>query len=158
MRIFLFYAVLVASLFGEVLDLVGKGYDDLGLEKNASCPIKFVPLEKNRDFVGVVQFKDGKMVAVSSPKYTFHYFYTEAPKNYKGIQKVYLTDYKTKKLIDANSAYYVFGSRVMGVGGDDIIPFEKKEDAEEFSGKNSGKKVYDFSRIDKNFIKYLELK
>ena len=46
----------------------------------------------------------------------------------------------------------------MSVGGDDVIPFAKESDAQEFLEKNSGKKIYRHDRIDKKFIEFLDLR
>lgn len=158
MRIFVFAGALFVLLMAEVMDISGLKYQDLKLDSNLSCPIKHVPLSKNVDFAGIIAYKDGTYEAISSPKYTFRFLYTESMKNYDGVYKVYLTDYKTKQFIDATDAYYVFGSKIMSVGGDDVIPFAKESDAQEFLEKNSGKKIYRHDRIDKKFIEFLDLR
>jgi nitrous oxide reductase accessory protein NosL len=155
LAICLFYGLLFAT---KAEDLIGKTYNDLGLKSELICPIKSVPIEKHKEWLGYIQYNDNSVDAISSPKYAFNFFHTEALKHFAGIYKLYMTDFKTGKLIDASEAYYVFGSRIMSVGGDDIIPFANETDAKEFLEANSGKKIYRFDRMDKNFINYLDMR
>lgn len=143
------------SLFA-IENLEGKPVSEIKIAKDAQCPIKYVPLEKHRDWFGVIQLRDGKEIVLSSPKYTFQYFYLEGKKHEEGINGIYLTDYKTKLLVNAIDAYYVFGSNIMSVGGDDLIVFADEEDAKEFSAKHKGKKIYRHDRMTKKFVDYLE--
>jgi nitrous oxide reductase accessory protein NosL len=159
MRIFIALFLTFGLIFAaEVESLVGKKYEDLQLNPNLLCPIKNVSISKHKNWLGYIQYNDNTIDPVSSPKYAFRFFQTEALKHFAGIYKLYMTDFKTGKIIDASEAYYVFGSRIMSVGGDDIIPFAKKEDAQAFLDANSGKKIFRFDRMDKNFINYLDLR
>ena len=75
-----------------------------------------------------------------------------------GVKNIYVTDYKTKKIIDAKTAYYVFGSNIMSVGGDDVIPFALESDAKEFYKEKHGRQIYRFDRMTENFINYLDMR
>lgn len=152
------FLALTFVLGASVDNLSGKEYEDLGLKSDLICPIKKVSIEEHKDWLGYIQYNDGTIDAVSSPKYAFNFFHSDALKNFSGIFKLYMTDYKTGKIIDASEAYYVFGSRIMSVGGDDIIPFAKEEDAKAFLEAKGGKKIYRFDRMDKNFIDYLDMR
>lgn len=56
------------------------------------------------------------------------------------IKTVEAVDYNSGKLIDARSAFYVKGSNVKAVmGGESVLAFSKKEDAEKFQKENGGK-------------------
>jgi len=155
MKFYLVMFIFINSLFGQNIEsLVGKKYEDLIL-KQENCPIKKVPISKYKKWLGYVQFKNSVIVAVSSAKYTFTYAMQNKKNN---IHRIYMTDYNTGKIIEAKKASYVFGSRIMSIGGDDIIPFEKKEDAMTFFKKEGGKKIFGIERMTENFINYLELK
>ncbi|MBE0497172.1 MAG: nitrous oxide reductase accessory protein NosL [Campylobacterales bacterium] len=159
MRLLIVWCMVLGLLFAaQAKDLSGKHFDALHLKPDLMCPIKAVPVEAYEKWLGYIQYNDNSVQAVSSPKYAFNFFHTEALKHFAGIYKLYMTDFKTGKLIDASEAYYVFGSRVMSVGGDDIIPFAEEADAQDFLEANSGKKIYRFDRMDKNFINYLDMR
>lgn len=156
MKNFLLILLLFFNFLFATDSLIGKEYKELNL-KQELCPIKGVSIEKYKDWLGYVEFDDGHIVAVSSPKYTFSYYFLEEKSN-KKMKAIYLTDYKTKKIIDAKSAFYVFGSNLMSIGGDDIIPFLKEEDSKNFFDKSNGKKIFRYERMTENFINYLDLR
>lgn len=152
-------AVLFCStLYASSLQFEGLTYEDLNVTPTQLCPVKQVTLEKNRDFIGVVVYKDNSFDVMSSPKYTFTQKHHMEKTKEKEVAKLWLMDYKSKKLIDANSAYYVFGSTLMSVGGDDIIPFKNEADAKEFKKEHKGKKIFRVDRMNENFINYLEIR
>lgn len=159
MRIVAIFALFASLLFGaEVQNLLGLKYEDLNLKSDLICPVKRVSIKEHKDWLGFIQYNDGSIDPVSSTKYTFNFFFTDGAKHFAGVKKIYLTDFKTKELIDASEAYYVFGSTMMSIGGDDVIPFAKEEDAQEFLEAYKGKKIYRFDRMDKNFINYLDMR
>lgn len=58
----------------------------------------------------------------------------------KDIKTLEAVDYNTGSLIDANIAFYVRGSDVKAVmGGQSVVAFSKKEDAEKFQKEHGGK-------------------
>lgn len=146
------------ALFANALQFEGLGYEDLNITPTQVCPVKQVPLEKNRDFIGVVVYKDNSFDVTSSPKYTFKQFHYMQKTKEKEVVKTFVTDYKTKKLIDTQNAYYVFGSTLMSVGGDDIIPFAHENDAKAFMQQHKGKQLYRVDRMSEKFIDFLEIR
>jgi len=66
-------------------------------------------------------------------------------------------DYKSLKVVDAKKAFYVFGSRVIGPKGDDLIPFKYKADAENFIKENGGTKIVTWKHFKLNLFDYLNL-
>ena len=150
--------LLCTTLFANALQFEGLTYDDLKITPTQLCPVKQVALPKNKDFIGVVVYKDNSFDVMSSAKYTFKQKYHVEKTKEKEVSQVWLMDYKNKKLIDSQSAYYVFGSTIMCVGGDDIIPFQNEADAKEFMEIHKGKKIYRIDRMSENFINYLEIR
>lgn len=154
--IFLFF-ILVSSLFSA--EILGKNYKEISKLVQEVCPIKNVDIDKHKDWAGYVELKDGSIVALSSSKYTFAYMLiVQKREGQDSVKNIYVTDYKSKKLIDAKTAYYVFGSNIMSVGGDDLIPFSLENDAKEFFQGNKGKQIYRFDRMTENFINYLDMR
>lgn len=66
----------------------------------------------------------------------FRYYFGQE----SNISSIVVSDYSSK-FIAPQSAYFVFGSHIMSLGGDDLIVFAKEKDAKEFSAKNGGKKI-----------------
>jgi len=158
MKYFVLIVLLCSAILGKDLEFEGLGYEDLNITDTQVCPVKQVTLPQNRDFIGVVVYKDNSFDVTSSPKYTFKQMHHVQNTKEKEVAKVYVTDYKTKKLIDTQKAYYVFGSTLMSVGGDDIIPFAHQKDAQEFMQQYKGKKIYTIERMSEKFIDFLEIR
>lgn len=131
-------------------------YDGFDKKDDYLCPVKNVKIGKYKKWLGFIEFDNGDILAISSPKYTF--FYYNKNKNSSNITNVYVTDFNSGSIIDAKMAFYVFGSKIASIGGDDVVPFEKESEAMEFLEKNSGKKIYKFDRMDEKFIDYLEMR
>ncbi len=150
--------LLCSAVLGKNLEFIGLSYKDLNISDTQVCPVKQVTLPQNKDFIGVVVYKDNSFDVTSSPKYTFKQMHHIEKTKEKEIANVYVTDYKTKKLIDTKTAYYVFGSTLMSIGGDDIIPFANQKDAQEFMQQYKGKKIYTIERMNERFIDFLEIR
>lgn len=121
---------------------------------NSTCPVRFVDVAKQPKFACFLIYKDGDKIALSSVKAMFHYFYTQNY-NHGLLKQMLVSDYKSGELIDATSAFYVFGSRIVSASGDDLIPFATLEDAKEFMKANSGHKIFEQKDISKKLIDYL---
>lgn len=125
-------------------------------DANTTCPVKFIDVFKAPKFIAVLEY-EGEKVLFSSPKAMFHYFYEIAPKRHFGrLKRILVSDYKSGDLIEARGAFYVFGSRIVSAGGDDLIPFATLKDAQDFAAANSGRKILKFSEITRRLIEYLE--
>ena len=73
------------------------------------------------------------------------------------IEKIYIKDYLTGEKSDAKRAVYVFGSRVVGPHGDDLIPFASEANAKLFMMKNGGTKLLPYAKITIALLRYLDM-
>ncbi|ARQ97930.1 nitrous oxide reductase accessory protein NosL [Campylobacter lanienae] len=150
MKKIIYLTIFVGAIFGANLR-DGEFFKDT----NSTCPIKFIDVFKYPDWIAAIEYKNGKKVLFSSAKQMFYYLYTSKPKEVVPIKKLYVTDYKTKELIEATDAFYIFGSRIVSYSGDDLIPFASYEDAKEFTTQTSASRIFEFSKINKKLIDYL---
>ncbi len=67
--------------------------------------------------------------------------------NIKNIKNILVTDYYSQRPIDGRKAFYVVGSDVYGPMGNELIPFEKKEEAKIFKKDHNGLKIISFDKI-----------
>lgn len=123
--------------------------DGSKLDLSQICPVCEMKIEGSPLGPAAVVFKDGKVVGFDGPADFFRYLlspekYAYDPANIKGT---YVTEYGTKKFVDAKQAFFVTGAEVKAVMGLEAIPFATKSDAEKFSAANKGKKVAAFSEI-----------
>jgi nitrous oxide reductase accessory protein NosL len=82
---------------------------------------------------------------------------------YKGteknrVTKFEVTDYYTQNAIDGFKAFYVIRSDVYGPMGNELIPFEKLEDAKNFMIDHRGKIVLRFNEISQSLPYQLDSK
>jgi nitrous oxide reductase accessory protein NosL len=119
----------------------------LDLEK--SCPVCGMKASAGALGPSAVVFKDGEVVATDGPRDLMRY--VKDPKKYgvdtNRIKAIYVTDYSTKKVIDAKKSYYVIGSDVTGAMGKAPIPFADQAAAEKFSKEQNGEKVVSFEEL-----------
>jgi len=69
----------------------------------------------------------------------------------------YVHDYLSGEKMEASKAVYVFGSRVIGPHGDDLIPLANETEAKIFEAKYGGHKILPYTKIDQGLIRYLDM-
>lgn len=106
-------------------------------------------VQKYHNWVATVVFEDGSQVFFDGPKDFFRYILE--PEKFKAqgrkISEVFVTDYYRVRLIDAATAHFVLGSDVMGPMGGELIPLEKREEAETFAQDHGGREVLGFDDV-----------
>jgi len=132
------------------------------LDNNASDPVYILPLKKYPKWLAEVKLESGKSVQFVSVKSMFTvYFHQPYFIKHKfldsKIKELYVQDYLTGKKVNAKDAKYIFGSRIVGPHGDDLIPFANDTNAKLFMLKNGGTKILPYNKISKGLIKYLDM-
>ncbi len=136
---------------------------DLKVPKNAKDPLFLWNVNKYGNLVCEIELKNGKKAYFSSVKSMMDFYYrpwyyeSYGAKTDKDIKKMLVQDYITGRVIDAKKAYYVFGSRLIGPKGDDLIPLSDMNSVKMFKMKYGGTKVLRFDQITKGLIKYLDM-
>jgi len=146
----------VTLLFGgkataEVVDLP----DGSKLDKSAECPVCHMKADHGTPGPAAVVFKDGKVVGFDGAGDMFRYVLEPAKYGFDAanIKNVYVTDYTTKKFLDAKGALYVLDSDIQATMGPEVVPFSKKEDAEKFKTEHKGDKVVPYSEVTAGALK-----
>jgi len=133
----------------------------LTFDKNTSCLVRHIKVYKTPKWVAKIEVRNGKIVYFSSPKSMFEFYHRPAKwfdvgvKSERDFSKIVVTDYATLKPINAEEAFYVYGSRATSPAGDDLVPFESKAEAKKFSQEYSGKRILKFNEIPDALIKLL---
>ena len=154
--------ILLISLF-LIFGMASVQAGELKVPKDARDPLFNWNVNKYGNLVCMIELKNGKKAYFSSVKsmMDFYYrpwFYEEyGAKTDKDIKKMIVQDYITGKALDAKKALYVFGSRLIGPKGDDLVPLADRTTVKLFESKYGGTKVLPFSRISKGLIKYLDM-
>lgn len=134
---------------------------ELNFTKETSCEIRKIKLYENPSWASKIDLKDGRSIFFCSPKSMFEFYYTEDKwsafgiKSLSDFQNILVTDYKTLKIIDAQKAFFVYGSNKISPAGDDLVVFESKKVAEEYAKNNDGKRVFSFLEVKNSLIRLL---
>jgi len=153
MKTMLITLILLSSLFATEIKLI---------DQNASDPAYLLPLKKYPKWLCEGELENGKKTQFVSVKSMMQVFqHQEYFKKHKlledNIKKIYVQDYISGRKVDARQAFYVFGSKIIGPHGDDLIPFETKENAELFMLKHGGTKILSFDKLSTGLIRYLDM-
>ncbi len=153
MKILLLLILLLGSLFSSEITLI---------DQNATDPVYILPLKKYPKFLCEAELKNGKKVQFVSVKAMMQvYQHQDYFKRHKlledDIKSIYVQDYLSGKRIPAQKAVYVFGSRLTGPHGDDLIPLENEEKAKIFMLRYGGTKILPFEKLSKGLIRYLDM-
>ena len=96
-------------------------------------------------------FADGSREVFDGAKDLFRYWFDMrafgGKKGQGDVAAVYMTDYYALEPIDGRTAFYVIGSDVYGPMGKELVPFARREDAEEFLRDHGGRKIVDFGEV-----------
>jgi len=153
------FLVLILSLniFAEDINIT------IQKEPQKLDPVYKLDLKKYPKFSTELILKNGKKIEFASVKSMMNfYFHPEKYPKYgvksrTEIDKMFVKDYLTGKKIDAKDAFYVFGSRLVGPHGDDLIPLSSKTQADLFVKKYGGSRVMRIDKFTFGLIKYLDM-
>jgi nitrous oxide reductase accessory protein NosL len=133
----------------------------LSYDKNTSCLVRHIKVYKEPKWVAKIEIRNGKTAYFSSPKSMFEFYHRPGKwfdmgvKSERDFSKIVVTDYATMKPINAETAFFVYGSRATSPAGDDLVPFATREAAEKFSKAYSGKRILKFDEVPDALIRLL---
>ncbi len=153
MKILLLIILLFSGLLGGEIRLT---------DQNATDPVYLLPLKQYPKWLCQAELTNGKKVQFVSVKSMMQvYQHQDYFRRHKlldaNISKLFVQDFLSGKRIEAPKAVYLFGSRLVGPHGDDLIPFENKKSAQIFMLKYGGTKLLPFQRLSKGLIRYLDM-
>ncbi|WP_292655497.1 nitrous oxide reductase accessory protein NosL [Nitratifractor sp.] len=133
---------------------------------NGLDPVYAIPLDKLPKFTAEMVLKNGKKIRFASVKAMLNFYYH--PEKYplykvrsrKAVKTMFVQDYLSGEKIPLQKAWYVFGSRLMGPHGDDLIPLSSRTRAELFVKRYGGTKIMSFQEVgDKGYglVHYLDM-
>jgi nitrous oxide reductase accessory protein NosL len=131
-------------------------------DQNASDPSYQMPLKQYPKWLCEAELKNGKTVQFVSVKsmmqaYQHQDYFIKQKMLPDKIEALFVQDFISGNRVEASRAVYVFGSRVVGPHGDDLIPFVSDQNAKLFMMKNGGTKVLPFEKLSKGLIRYLDM-
>jgi len=160
-----FYCGLRRACLGLLLALVslGAGSDDLKLPAPGpkdTCPVCGMFVSRYPDWVATVLYRDGHAHHFDGPKDLFKYLLDldkYAPGHHRSdITAIGVTEYYGLTRIDAQAAWYVIGSDVVGPMGHELIPLRTHAEAEEFQRDHEGKRLLRFDEVTRPLLLRLD--
>ena len=133
----------------------------LTYDKNTTCLVRHFKIYKDPKWVAKIEVRGGETVYFSSPKSMFEFYHRPGKwfdvgvKSERDFSQIVVTDYETLKPINAEKAFFVYGSRATSPSGDDLVPLATKEAAEKFSKAYSGKRIFKFDEVSDALIRLL---
>lgn len=118
-----------------------------------TCPVCGMFVAKYPEWIASVLYSDRHAHHFDGAKDLFKYLFDLrrwAPGDRKEeIVAIGVTEYYGLTRIDANSAFYVIGSDVLGPMGHELVPFKTEEDALEFMDDHNGVRILRFHQVEK---------
>ena len=133
----------------------------MDFDKNTTCLVRHFKVYKEPKWVAKIKVRNGQTVYFSSPKSMFEFYHRPGKwfdvgvKSERDFSEIVVTDYETLKPINAEKAFFVYGSRATSPSGDDLVPLATKEAAEKFSKAYSGKRIFKFDEVTDALIRLL---
>ncbi len=162
MRIVMLSLLLIFSLIaGEQ----NRSIKPVSVKQVTLDPVYMIPVDKYPKFQAKIVLANGKEVLFCCPKAMFDFYFRPFyypeyhVKKEQDFKKLLVKDFISGKWIDAKKALYVFGSRLMGPKGDDLIPVKDRLALKFFQAKFGGTRVLTFDEVKKRgmgLIEYLD--
>ncbi|MCX5862036.1 MAG: nitrous oxide reductase accessory protein NosL [Desulfomonile sp.] len=146
--------VAFASIFSAAAQTIDLP-DGAKMDLSAICPVCNMKADTGSLGPAAVVFNDRKVVAFDGAGDFFRYLLDPAKFGFElsNIKSFFVSEYGTKKIVDAKQAYYVTGSDTSGGMGFEAVPFSKKEEAEKFKTEHHGKTVVSYSEVKPEDVK-----
>jgi len=134
---------------------------EMDYTKETRCLVRNFFVYKNPKWVGKIELLNGKKLFFSSPKSLIEFYlrpgkwFDVGVKSEKDFKDIIVTDYLTMKLINAKDAFYIYGSRITSIAGDDLVAIEGEENSRNFSKSYGGKRVLKFTEISAALIRLI---
>lgn len=135
--------------------------ETINYNKDTICLVRHLKLQKAPRWASKIELSNKKELFFCSPKSMLEFYFRPTKwlnigiKSEKDFKKVLVTDYNSKKAINAKKAFYVYGSSKISPAGDDLAAFKTKKQAENFARKNAGKRIFKFNEISIRLINLL---
>jgi len=134
-----------------------------GDKLNERDPVYQLKIDKYPNFETEMVLKNGKHIRFCCVKAMMNfYFHPEKYPEYgvkdrNEIDKMFVKDYLDGTKVDAKKAWYIFGSRIVGPHGDDLIPLSSKARAELFVKRYGGSRIMTTDKFTYGLIHYLDM-
>jgi copper chaperone NosL len=123
--------------------------DGSKLDLSKPCPVCNMNVNGGELGAAAIVFQDGKVVAFDGPGDLFRYLLDPVKYGFDAatIKDIYVTDFGTKKFIDAKKAFFVTGTGLTGGMGSEVMPVGTREAAEKLKTDHKGKNIVAYAEV-----------
>lgn len=122
------------------------------------CPVCGMFVAKYPEWIAAARLPEGLWVYFDGAKDGFTFI--KNPGKYRpragAPTAVFVRDYYRLEWVDANQAWFVLGSNVLGPMGEELVPFATEAGARAFLRDHAGKRLLRFRDVDEAVIKGLK--
>lgn len=116
-----------------------------------TCPVCGRFVAPHPDWVAQIVYDDGVALFFDGAKDLFRFLLSPrrscSDPELVPISGIFVTAHYDRAVIDAQSAFFVIGSDVLGPGGDELVAHESVSEAREFSRAHHGRRVVVFQTV-----------
>jgi nitrous oxide reductase accessory protein NosL len=124
------------------------------------CPVCGMFVARHPDWIAAATFRDGTRAVFDGAKDLFKFWLEPQrflpSRRREDVASLVVTDYYALAPVDARAAAFVVGSDVLGPMGRELVPFGRREDAEEFLRDHRGTRVVAFDEVTAALIRSLD--
>jgi len=117
LTILLFMTSLLSAETTEVKPFNAQPFYSMNYDKNTTGLVRHLKVYKEPRWVAKIKVRNGKTIFFSSPKSMFEFYHRPGKwfnvgvKSERDFSEIVVTDYETLKAINAETAFFVYGSR-----------------------------------------------
>ena len=152
---------MIKIIFAVVLSFSIAFSYSMDYDKDTTCLVRHTKVYKDPSWVAKIELNSGKKIFFSSPKSMFEFYFRPGKwfdvgvKSEQDFKEILVTDFKTLKPVKAKGAFYIYGSNVGSLAGDDLVVFNSYSDAEKFSKEHNGKRIFGFRDVSDALIRLI---
>jgi copper chaperone NosL len=133
------------------------GVKPVEIKKGDKCAVCGMLVSVYKNWVAEIVFRDGSYAAFDGPKDMFKYYLDmhkfNPSKKQSDIAGIFVTEYYSTKMMDAQGLFFVKGSDVNGPMGTELVPVASLEKAQTFMKDHRGRKIMRFSEVNMSELK-----
>jgi nitrous oxide reductase accessory protein NosL len=124
------------------------------IESNKECPLCGMYPARYPQFNCQIVFKDGSYEAFDSAVGLLVYllFPDKTGIKPKPVNRIYFKDYQKESWLEADKAFFVTGSEIMGPMGIEFLPADSEQAAKALKKQEQGKDIIHFRKINRQYM------
>jgi copper chaperone NosL len=127
------------------------GKKPVEVKQRDKCPVCGMFVARYPEWTAEVIFNDGTYDVFDGPKDMFKYYFDlkryNSSKKQSDIAAIYVTEYYSAKLMDAQKVFFVPGSGVYGPMGVELVPIAAPDAAKQFMRDHGGRRILKFGEV-----------